>query len=275
MTGNNSNATSPPAEEVGVGSVKLEVRDSIARICFARPEKLNALSRRMKDELKRILNELASNNGLRAVIITGEGERAFCAGTDIADMAHLDEQGAKDFAEQGQRLGDQLEHFPVPVIAAINGIAAGGGTELALGCHLRIASNNARFSLPELKLGIIPGYGGTQRLMRVIGEGRALEMMLTGESISAAEAERVGLVNRVVESSDLMKLAESLAQEISQLAPLAIRACLKAVIGGRELSLEAGLALERELFAALFNTEDVREGTGAFLEKRAPVFKGK
>lgn len=258
-----------------VGSVKLEVRDSIALICFARPEKLNALSRHMKEELKRILIELESNNDLRAVIITGEGERAFCAGTDIADMAPLDEDGAKAFAEQGQRLGDQMEHFPVPVIAAINGIAAGGGTELALGCHLRIAAKNARFSLPELKLGIIPGYGGTQRLMRVVGEGRALEMMLTGGSISADEAWRIGLVNRVVESSDLMKEAESLAREISQLAPLAIRACLKAVIGGSELSLEAGLALERQLFGALFASEDVREGTSAFLEKRVAVFKGK
>ena len=258
-----------------LGTIDLELRDSIARIRFDRPEKLNALSMYMKEELKRILNELASDDSLRAVIITGAGERAFCAGTDVADMAHLDEQGAKDFAEQGQRLGDQLEHFPVPVIAAINGIAAGGGTELALGCHLRIASKNARFSLPELKLGIIPGYGGTQRLMRVIGEARALEMMLTGATISAEEAERYGLINHVVEPAQLMKEAELLAHEIAKLAPLAIRTCLKAVIGGSELNLKEGLALERELFGALFATEDVREGTSAFLEKRSPVFKGK
>lgn len=262
MTGNNA------------GRVDLKLSDSTALIRLARPEKLNALSLQMKEDLRRILDELASNSSLRAVIITGEGERAFCAGTDIADMAHLDEPGAKDFAEQGQRLGDQLEHFPVPVIAAINGIAAGGGTELALGCHLRIASKNARFSLPELRLGIIPGYGGTQRLMRVIGEGRALEMMLTAATISAEEAERVGLVNRVVEPAQLMKEAESLAHEIGQLAPLAIRACLKAVVGGSELTLAEGLALERELFSALFATADVREGTSAFLEKRAPAFKG-
>jgi len=151
----------------------------------------------MKDELKRVLTELESSRDLRALILTGEGERAFCAGTDIADLAALDETNAKEFAREGQSLGSRLESFPVPVIAAINGIAAGGGTELALGCHLRIASSNARFSLPEIKLGIIPGYGGTQRLMRAIGETRAFHMMLTGESISAARAEQFGLINQV------------------------------------------------------------------------------
>ena len=257
------------------GSVTFERRGSTATIRLNRPEKLNALSLFMKDELKRILHDLANDSGLRAVIITGEGERAFCAGTEIGDMAHLDPAAAKAFAEQGQRLGDQLERFPVPVIAAINGIAAGGGTELALGCHLRIASSQARLSLPELKLGIIPGYGGTQRLMRVVGQGRALEMMLTGASISADAALRAGLVNRVVEPANLMPEAETLAGEIGRMAPLAIRTCLQAVIGGRELDLAAGLALERELFSSLFVTEDVREGTSAFLEKRAPVFKGR
>lgn len=257
------------------GRIKVERRDSTALIWLSRPEKLNALSLFMKNELSRILHELEGDKELRALIITGEGERAFCAGTEIGDMVHLDPPGARAFAEQGQQLGNQLERFPVPVIAAINGIAAGGGTELALGCHLRIASSQARFSLPELKLGIIPGYGGTQRLMRVIGEGRALEMMLTGASISAAEAQRAGLVNRVVEPADLIKEAEKLAGEIARMAPLAIRTCLQAVIGGRELDLEAGLALERELFSSLFVTEDVREGTSAFLKKRAPVFKGR
>ena len=257
------------------GQIRMERRDGVALLILTRPEKLNALSLFMKDELKRILLELESDEELRAVIVTGAGERAFCAGTDIADMAHLDPAGAKVFAQQGQQLGDQFERFPVPVIAAINGLAAGGGTELALGCHLRIAANHARFSLPELKLGIIPGYGGTQRLMRVVGEGRALEMMLTGESISADDALRAGLVNRVVEPADLMPEAEKLARQIARLAPLAIRTCLQAVIGGRELSLEAGLALERELFSSLFVTEDVREGTSAFLEKRVAKFKGR
>jgi len=257
------------------GAIKLERRNAIAVLTLSRPDKLNALSLFMKDELERTLHQMESDPDLRALVITGEGDRAFCAGTDIADMAHLDPDGAKAFAQRGQELGNQLERFPVPVIAAINGLAAGGGTELALGCHLRVAATNARFSLPELKLGIIPGYGGTQRLMRVVGEGRALEMMLTGESVSAAEAQRAGLVNRVVEPADLMKEAEELAGKIARLAPLAIRTCLKAVIGGRELSLEDGLALERELFSSLFVTEDVREGTSAFLEKRKPVFKGR
>jgi enoyl-CoA hydratase len=257
------------------GAVTVEQRAGVALLTLTRPEKLNSLSLFMKDELKRILQELESDEDLRAVIVTGAGDRAFCAGTDIADMAHLDPVGAKAFAQQGQQLGDQFERFPVPVIAAINGLAAGGGTELALGCHLRIAANHARFSLPELKLGIIPGYGGTQRLMRVVGEGRALEMMLTGESISADTALRAGLLNRVVEAADLMPEAEKLAGQIARLAPLAIRTCLQAVIGGRELNLEAGLALERELFSSLFETEDVREGTSAFLEKRAPRFKGR
>ena len=258
-----------------VGSIRLDLRGPTALITFARPEKLNALTRFMKQELKRILSELENHPDLRAIVLTGEGERAFCAGTDIADLAQLDERNSKDFAREGQALGNQLERFPFPVIAAINGIAAGGGTELALGCHLRIASTNARFSLPEIKLGIIPGYGGTQRLMRVIGEHRALEMMLTGRSISAAEAERFGLINYVVEPDKLVAEAQLLADRIAQFSPLAIRACLQAVIEGRERPLNAALALEREIFSRLFATEDMREGTRAFLEKRKPVFRGR
>ena len=258
-----------------VGSVDLELHESTALIRLARPEKLNALSRQMKQQLRHILDELENNRDVRALIVTGAGGRAFCAGTDIADLARLDEHNAKEFAEEGQQLGDRLEHFPVPVIAAINGIAAGGGTELALGCHLRLASRNAQLSLPEIKLGIIPGYGGTQRLMRSIGVGRALEMILTGKSISAEEAERLGLVNRVVEPEKLIGEAESLAGQIAQFSPLAIRACLRAVVQGRELPLGKGLALERELFGPLFATEDMREGTRAFLEKRKAVFRGR
>jgi len=192
----------------------------------------------------------------------------------VVDAVLLRERALQD-AQQGQQLGERLEHFPVPVIAAINGIAAGGGTELALGCHLRIASTNAQFSLPEIKLGIIPGYGGTQRLARAIGETRALQMMLTGESISAERAERFALINQVVEPAQLLAEAESLAGKIAQFSPLAIRACLQAVIHGRELSLAEGLAVERDIFSQLFATEDAREGTRAFLEKRKPVFRGR
>jgi enoyl-CoA hydratase len=209
------------------------------------------------------------------VILTGAGDRAFCAGTDISDLTDLDPDHAHEVSERGQTLCNLIENCRVPVIAAINGIAAGGGCELALACHLRIAAKNAKFSLPETKLGVIPGYGGTQRLAREIGRGRALEMMLTGKAISADEAWRFGLVNHIAADGALLKQAEALALEIAALAPLAIRACLEAVVQGSELPIEEGLALETKLFAALFATDDVREGTSAFIEKRAPVFKGK
>jgi enoyl-CoA hydratase len=176
-------------------------------------------------------------------------------------------------AERGQTLCNEIENCGVPVIAAINGIAAGGGCELALACHIRIAAPNASFSLPETKLGIIPGYGGTQRLAREIGEGRALEMMLTARSVNAEEALRVGLINRIT-SRDVLAEAEALAKEIASLAPLALRACLEAVTRGLALPIAEGLALETKLFASLFATGDVKEGTRAFLEKRLPVFKG-
>jgi enoyl-CoA hydratase len=212
---------------------------------------------------------------LRAIILTATGDQAFCAGTDISELTGLDNDLARDITERGQALCNQIEDCRVPVIAAVNGIAAGGGCELALACHIRIASANAQFSLPETRLGVIPAYGGTQRLAREIGNGRALEMMLTGRTVDAGEALRYGLINHVVPGRELLSQAERLALEIAGLAPLAIRACLEAVIRGAELPLADGLALEAKLFASLFATDDVREGTSAFLEKRAPVFKGK
>jgi enoyl-CoA hydratase len=187
----------------------------------------------------------------------------------------LDEAGALEAARRGQRACDLIEASPVPVIAAVRGVAAGGGCELALACHLRVASSDAVFSLPEIKLGMIPAYGGTQRLARLIGQGRALELMLASHQIFAPEALRIGLVNRVTENARLFEDAASLAHEIAGLAPLAIRACLAAVTRGLSLTLEEGLALEAELFSQLFATADVREGTRAFLEKRAPVFRGR
>lgn len=254
--------------------ILLERRAAIAIFSLNRPEKLNALSREMLMALSEAFKQLESQPGLRAIILTGAGERAFCAGTDISQLTGLDKNGAREASERGQAVCDQIESFPVPVIAAVNGIAAGGGCELALACHLRMASTNAEFSLPEIKLGVIPGYGGTQRLPREIGYGRALDVMLTGKTLSAEEAFRIGLVNRVTEPAVLLSEAELLANDIAKLAPLAIRACLQAVTQGLELQLEEGLALETELFAGLFATEDMREGTGAFLEKRTPVFKG-
>ncbi len=252
-----------------------ERRGSIEIVQLNRPEKFNALSREMIVALSDTFTRLAHDAELRAIILTGAGDKAFSAGTDIGSLTQLTESEAREVSERGQSLCNQIENFPVPVIAAVNGIAAGGGCELALATHIRLASSNARFSLPETKLGIIPGYGGTQRLAREMGSGRASEMMLTGKTIDAEEALQSGLINRLTSAADLLVEAESLANEIAQLAPLAIRACLKAMTLGLELPLAEGLKLETELFAALFGTDDMREGTRAFLEKRQPIFKGR
>lgn len=251
-----------------------ERRDSVALVRLNRPEKFNSLTREMIVALSDLFELFASQSELRAVILTGTGERAFCAGTDINELDGIDEPAATEISKRGQLLCDLIERCPVPVIAAINGLAVGGGCELALACHIRLAAANARFSLPETRLGIIPGYGGTQRLPREIGKTRALEIMLAGRDLSAAEALKIGLVNRVTDSQGLLQEAESLANDIAKLAPLAIRACVEAVTRGLELPLEEGLALESQLFASLFATEDVREGTSAFLEKRPPLFRG-
>ncbi|HEV8366735.1 MAG TPA: enoyl-CoA hydratase-related protein [Pyrinomonadaceae bacterium] len=255
-----------------MSSLILERTPTYAIIHLNRPEKLNALSCEMLDALNAEVGKLEPDQQLRTLILTGEGERAFCTGTDISE---LNEGGdGSEISHRGQQLCDRIENFPVPVIAAINGIAAGGGLELALACHLRIAATEAAFSLPETQLGLMPGYGGTQRLTRELGVGRGLEMMLTGRMMTSDEALEFGLVNRVVPQAAVLSEAISLAEEISRLSPLSIRACLKAVIQGLDLPLEDGLKLETELFASLFNTVDAREGTSAFLEKRKPVFKG-
>jgi enoyl-CoA hydratase len=256
--------------------LSFEQRETIVVVRLDRPEKLNALTRAMLSELGEAFARVGREPGsLRAVILTGAGERAFSAGTDIAELAEMSAEEGHNIAERGQKVCELIERCPVPVIAAVNGLAAGGGCELALACHLRVASTGARFSLPELKLGVMPGYGGTQRLARATGTGRAFEMMLTGAELSAAEALRVGLVNRVVAPAELFAEAEALAQKIAGLAPLAVRACLEAVTRGLALPLEEGLALERELFSRLFATEDAREGTRAFLEKRPPLFRSR
>lgn len=254
-----------------------ELRDKVAVIQLNRPEKLNALTCEMLERLAEVFLYIKSQPPeiCRAAILMGAGTRAFSAGTDIAEIAPLDEEGAQRASERGQEVCNRIEHCGVPVIAAINGAALGGGLELALACHLRVASKTAQLGLPEVKLGVIPAYGGTQRLARAVGEARALELMLTGESVSAEEAQRIGLVNRVVEPERVLAEAKSLADEIARLAPLATRVCLAAVTRGLDLPLEEGLKLERELFSRLFSTEDMREGTLAFLEKRPPRFKGK
>jgi enoyl-CoA hydratase len=255
--------------------VHCERKNAVSIIRLNRPEKLNAFSGPMFDELDALLELLGQQQDLRVVILTGAGDRAFSAGTDIAELDGLNEAEALELSATGQQLCDKIDSFPVPVIAAVNGVAAGGGCELALACHLRIASKTATFSLPETKLGVIPAYGGTQRLPRDIGVARALEVMLAGKVIDAQSAFDFGLINRLVEPHQLMSETVSLANEIASLAPLAVRACLKAVGEGLRLPLEDGLRLERELFASLFATQDAHEGTRAFLEKRPAAFRGK
>ncbi|MCA1591360.1 MAG: enoyl-CoA hydratase/isomerase family protein [Acidobacteria bacterium] len=251
-----------------------EDADGLARVRLNRPDKRNALTPAMLERLAELFAELSARRDLRAVILSGAGQD-FCAGTDIGELQALDEEEARHAAERGQKVCDVIESCRVPVIAAVQGAASGGGFELALACHLRVASASARFSLPETRLGVIPAYGGTQRLSRAVGTGRALAAMLAAGSLTADEASRLGLVNRVVPEKELIDEAKALARAIiTASAPLAVRACLEAVTRGIRLPLEEGLKLEAELFARLFSTADVREGTRAFLEKRAPVFRG-
>ena len=233
-------------------------RGALLFVRLERPAKRNALTRAMLERLGEIFADVSARRDLRAVILGGAGPD-FCAGTDISELVGMDEAAAFGKAARGQEVCDLLELCGTPVIAAVQGAAAGGGCELALACHLRVAAVGARFQLPETRLGVIPAYGGTQRLARAVGTGRALAAMLAGEEVGADEALRLGLVNRVAKPESLAAEAEALAQSIvAASAPLAARACLEA-----------------ELFAGLFDTEDVREGTRAFLEKRPPAFKGK
>ncbi|MGI8919774.1 MAG: enoyl-CoA hydratase/isomerase family protein [Pyrinomonadaceae bacterium] len=254
--------------------IDLQQQDGVAIVRLNRPEKLNSLTGEMIRSLGDLFRGFASDSSLRAVILTGTGEKAFCVGTDINELTASDKAEALKISLRGQALCDLIEQCPVPVIAALNGLAVGGGCELALACHIRLGTANVRFSLPETRLGIMPGYGGTQRMPREVGKSRALEIMLGGREVSAADAERLGLINRIVEPEDLLTESHSLAQDVARLAPLAIRACLESVRVGLELPLDEGLAVESRLFAELFATADVREGTRAFLEKRAPRFKG-
>jgi enoyl-CoA hydratase len=254
--------------------VTSEERGAFLFVRLARPAKRNALTRAMLERLGEIFAGVAARRDLRAVVLSGAGPD-FCAGTDISELEGMGEAAALAKAARGQEVCDRVELCGTPVIAAVQGAAAGGGCELALACHLRVAAAGARFSLPEARLGLIPAYGGTQRLARAVGASRALSAMLAGEELSAEEALRLGLVNRVVEPARLTPEAEALAQAIADhAAPLAARACLHAVTRGARLPLDQALRLEAELFAELFASEDVREGTRAFLEKRKPAFKG-
>ncbi|MFQ5777559.1 MAG: enoyl-CoA hydratase-related protein [Terriglobia bacterium] len=252
-----------------------EKHDSIAVITINRPKVLNALNRRTLEELAACLSEFIADDALRVAILTGAGERSFVSGADIKELAELTPVAGRDYGLFGQSVLNRIENSPKPVIAALNGYALGGGCELALACHLRIASEKAKLGQPEVALGLIPGYGGTQRLARLVGKGRALQLVLSGERISAEEALRIGLVNEVVPPADLLPEAENLARKIAANAPLAVRFCLEAVSHGLEMALPEGLYLEATLFSLCCTTEDMKEGTRAFLEKRAPKFIGR
>jgi enoyl-CoA hydratase len=252
-----------------------EKRNGIGYVTINRPEKLNALNQKMMEELDECFQDIKGDDEVWAIIVTGAGERAFVGGADINELALQTPVEGKEMSVRGQKILDFIEHLGKPVIAAINGYALGGGCELALACTLRIASENARLGQPEVKLGLIPGYGGSQRLPRLIGKGRALEMLLSGDPISASEAYRIGLVNQVVAAQDLVASAEKLAQKIMANAPLAVQFALEAVNHGLEMPEAEGQFLEATLFGLCCSTADMKEGTRAFLEKRPARFVGK
>jgi len=246
----------------------------VATVTINRPQVLNALSTGVLDELETSFNSLRQDDAVGAVIVTGSGPKSFVAGADIKGLASLDVAGARANAQRGQQVFRNIEQFPKVVIAGVNGFALGGGCELALACHIRIASNKARFGLPEVTLGIIPGYGGTQRLARIIGKGRALELILTGDMIDAQRAYEIGLANQVVAPEELLGSCQKMATKIMSRGPLAISMALEAVNHGLEMPLPDGERLEAALFGSLAASDDTREGLSAFLEKRKPNFKG-
>ncbi|HEX9895554.1 MAG TPA: enoyl-CoA hydratase-related protein [Gemmatimonadales bacterium] len=251
-----------------------EIRDGIAFVTVNRPDKLNALNDDVITELGQMARQVADDGAIGAVILTGSGAKAFVAGADITQLAQTDVERARDLSRKGSSIFRQLERLTKPIIAAVNGFALGGGCELAMACHVRLASENARFGQPEVKLGTCPGYGGTVRLARLVGRGRAIELLATGAMIDAAEAYRIGLVNRVVAAEQLLAEAEKLARAMMEQGPLAVAACLALVDDQENHSLESALERESEVFADLAATADFREGTAAFIEKRKPVFRG-
>jgi enoyl-CoA hydratase len=247
----------------------------VATVTINRPDVLNALNRATLGELQRAFEILGADTDVRAVILTGAGPRAFAAGADINELAALTPSDSRDLATRGQQVFSTIEELGKPVIAAINGFALGGGCELAMACTLRLAADTAKLGQPEIQLGLLPGYGGTQRLPRLVGRGRALELMLLGTPITAAEAERIGLVNRVVPADRLQDDARGLATSLAARAPLAMRAILDAVHAAANSSLADGCAFEAALFGVIAGTDDMREGTRAFLDKRTPIFQGR
>lgn len=253
----------------------LDINEHIAVLTLNRPEKLNALNHETLSELQQALELVQNDENIFVVIITGSGEKAFVAGADITEINKLNMLDGKKFAEFGQSVFSMIEKFDKPVIAAVNGFALGGGCELALSCHIRIASENAKFGQPEVNLGIIPGYGGTQRLTRLINSGRAAEMILTADMIDSSEALRIGLVSKVYPQSELQSKAFEIASKIASKGQQAIGLALKAIKVVDEVSSREGQNIEATLFALCCGTEDFKEGTQAFLEKRKPTFTNK
>jgi len=253
----------------------IEGDGSVATVTINRPKVLNALNAPTLDDLRRAMLELKRDQSVRAIVITGSGDKSFVAGADINELAVQSPSSGRDHALTGQHVFDLIENLGKPVIAAVNGYALGGGCELAMACTLRIAADTATFGQPEINLGILPGYAGTQRLPRLVGKGRAMALILSGSAISALEAERIGLVNRVVPAADLLVEARRMAATLAAQAPIAMRYIINAINHGLEMPFAQGCAYEATLFGLVAATDDMREGTRAFLEKRKPSFQGK
>jgi enoyl-CoA hydratase/carnithine racemase len=266
---------SSPRAALALANVRYEKKGSIAYVTIDRPKVLNALNTPTWTDLHTAFEDVKKDASVRGVVLTGAGDKAFIAGADISELANVDAYDAEESSRFGQGVLDLIENLGKPVIAAINGFALGGGCETAMACTIRIAVEHARFGQPEVKLGLLPGGGGTQRLPRLVGKGRALQLILTGETISAQEAYRIGLVNEVVPAADLIARAETILKQILANAPIALKFSLEAVNKGLETAQTEGLALEASYFGICAATEDKKEGTSAFLEKRAPKFKGR
>jgi len=250
------------------------VENNIATITFNRPKALNALNRELMTEFSEAIGEVYQNEGIRVLVLTGSGEKSFVAGADITELATFNALQAKNLSELGHNTINKLQELPIPVIAAVNGFALGGGSEIALACDFIYASDNAKFGLPEITLGLIPGYGGTQRLPRLIGKNKAKELIFTGKMISASEAYEIGMVNKVVPSESLMKEVLKTAGMIASKGKVSIRAAKQAINSGMNSDLGTGCKIEMDAFSLCFAGEDAKEGTSAFLEKRKPEFKG-
>jgi len=256
-------------------NVLYQTDNGIGMITLNRPKALNALNSELLKELNGLLDEIAQDDSVKVVVITGSGDKSFVAGADIAEMQRMSPMEGRAFGKFGQAIFNKLENIPQPVIAAVNGFALGGGCELAMACDIRIASDRAKFGQPEVSLGIVPGFGGTQRLPRLIGKGRAKELLYTADMINAEEAYRIGLVNKIVPADELLSTTKELAEKIMARAQVAVQLCKAAVNTGMDIDLESGIAYEAEVFGLCFASADQKEGMSAFVGKRKPNFTGK